>query len=106
MKIAIREILLTTEMNNILMDLCSYDIIVDALFGTGLSGDVRELFKMLIDGVNNLNGPIVSVDIPSGLDYNDGNILGTAMKATKTVTFAAGKRVFLLEMVRCTRERF
>ena len=106
MKIAIREILLTTEMNNILMELCSYDIIVDALFGTGLSGDVREPFKMLIDGVNNLNRPIVSVDIPSGLDYNDGNILGTAMKATKTVTFAAGKRGFYLEMVRCTRERF
>lgn len=40
MKIAIREILLTTEMNNILMELCSYAVIVDALFGTGLSGDV------------------------------------------------------------------
>jgi NAD(P)H-hydrate epimerase len=96
MKIAIREILLNTEMNNILMELCSYDIIVDALFGTGLSGDVREPFKMLIDGVNNLNRPIVSVDIPSGLDCNNGNILGTAMKATKTVTFAAGKRGFYL----------
>ncbi len=96
MKIAIREILLTTEMNNILMELCSYDIIVDALFGTGLSGDVREPFKMLIGGVNNLNRPIVSVDIPSGLDCNNGNILGTAMKATKTVTFAAGKRGFYL----------
>ena len=96
MKIAIREILLTTEMNNILMELCSYDIIVDALFGTGLSGDVREPFKMLIDGVNNLNRPIVSVDIPSGIDCNNGNILGTAMKATKTVTFAAGKRGFYL----------
>ena len=106
MKIAIREILLTTEMNNILMELCSYDIIVDALFGTGLSGNVREPFKMLIDGVNNLNRPIVSVDIPSGLDCNNGNILGTAIKATKTVTFAAGKRGFYLEMVRCTRERF
>ena len=78
------------------MELCSYAVIVDALFVTGLSGDVREPFKMLIDGVNNLNWPIVSVDIPSGLDYNDGNILGTAMKATKTVTFAAGKRGFYL----------
>ena len=51
---------------------------------------------MLIDGVNNLNRPIVSVDIPSGLDCNNGNILGTAMKATKTVTFAIGKRGFYL----------
>lgn len=96
MKIDVREILLTTEMNSILMELRSYDIIVDALFGTGLSGEVREPFKMLIDGVNNLNRPIVSADIPSGLDCNNGNILGTAMKATKTVTFAVGKRGFYL----------
>lgn len=96
MKIDVREILLTTEMNSILMELRSYDIIVDALFGTGLSGEVREPFKMLIDGVNNLNRPIVSVDIPSGLDCNNGNILGTAMKAAKTVTFAVGKRGFYL----------
>ena len=34
------------------MELCSYAVIVDALFGTGLSGDVREPFKILIDGVN------------------------------------------------------
>lgn len=96
MKIHIREILLTTEINSILMELCNYDIIVDALFGTGLSGDVREPFKMLIAGVNHLNRPIVSVDIPSGLDCNNGNILGTAMKATKTVTFAISKRGFYL----------
>ena len=51
---------------------------------------------MLIDGVNNLNRPIVSVDIPSGLDCNNGNILSTAIKATKTVTFPAGKRGFYL----------
>ncbi|MBE7447051.1 MAG: NAD(P)H-hydrate epimerase [Planctomycetia bacterium] len=96
MKVPVQEILLTTEVNSILMELCKYDIIIDALFGTGLSGDVREPFKMLIDGVNHLNRPVVSVDIPSGLDCNNGNILGTAIKATKTVTFAVSKRGFYL----------
>lgn len=96
MKIPVREILDTRGVTGILKELGCYDIIIDALFGTGLSGEVREPFKTLINGVNNLNKPVVSVDIPSGLDCNNGNIFGTAMKATKTVTFAARKRGFYL----------
>src|SRR3990167_8477015 len=85
------------EVNNIIKELNNYNLLVDALFGTGLSGDVREPFKTLINGVNNLNKPVVSVDIPSGLDCNTGKILGTAIKATKTVTFAAPKKGFYSE---------
>jgi len=96
MKIPVKEILDISGVNSILKELNNYNILVDALFGTGLSGDVREPFKTLIDGVNNLNKPIVSVDIPSGLDSNTGKILGAAIKATKTVTFAAAKKGFYL----------
>ena len=96
MKISVKEILDISGVNSILNELNNYNILVDALFGTGLSGDVREPFKTLIDGVNNLNKPIVSVDIPSGLDSNTGKILGAAIKATKTVTFAAAKKGFYL----------
>lgn len=96
MKIPVREVLDTTGVNHVLKELNRYDIIVDALFGTGLSGEVREPFKTLINGVNNLNKPVVSVDIPSGLDCNNGNVLGAAIKATKTVTFAVSKRGFCL----------
>ena len=96
MKIPVKEILDISGVNSILKELNNYNILVDALFGTGLSGDVREPFKTLIDGVNNLNKPIVSVDIPSGLDSNTGKILGAAIKATKTVTFAASKKGFYL----------
>ncbi|MBI2469837.1 MAG: NAD(P)H-hydrate epimerase [Planctomycetes bacterium] len=96
MKIPVKEILDIPGVNNILKELVGYNILVDALFGTGLSGDVREPFKTLIDGVNNLNKPIVSVDIPSGIDCNSGKILGAAIKATKTVTFAAAKKGFYL----------
>src|SRR5574337_1761423 len=95
-KIPVKEVLDTTGINNVLKELGNYDIIVDALFGTGLSGEVREPFKTLINGVNNLNKPIVSVDIPSGLDCNTGKILGAAIKATKTVTFAIAKKGFYL----------
>ena len=96
MKISVKEILDISGVNSILNELNNYNILVDALFGTGLSGDVREPFKTLIDGVNNLNKPIVSVDIPSGLDSNTGKILGAAIKATKTVTFAVSKKGFYL----------
>ncbi len=96
MKIPVKEILDIQGVNNILKELNDCNILVDALFGTGLSGDVREPFRTLINGVNNLNKPIVSVDIPSGLDCNTGKILGTAIKATKTVTFAVAKKGFSL----------
>ena len=96
MKIPVKEILNIADVNNILRNLDRYNILVDALFGTGLSGEVREPFKTLIHSVNKLNKPIVSVDIPSGLDCNTGKTLGVAIKATKTVTFAAGKKGFYL----------
>lgn len=96
MKIPIREVFDTTGIHNIMKELGNYTIIVDALFGTGLSGEVREPFRTLINGVNNLHKIVVSVDIPSGLDCNTGDILGTAIKATNTVTFAVSKRGFYL----------
>ena len=96
MKIPVKEILDIQGVNNILKELNNYNLLVDALFGTGLSGDVREPFKTLIGGVNSLNKPIISVDIPSGLDCNTGKILGAAIQATKTVTFAAAKKGFYL----------
>jgi len=96
MKIPVKEILDIPGINNILKELKDYNMLVDALFGTGLSGNVREPFKTLIHGVNTLNNPRVSVDIPSGLDCNTGKILGAAIKATKTVTFAIAKKGFYL----------
>ncbi|MBI4222106.1 MAG: NAD(P)H-hydrate epimerase, partial [Planctomycetes bacterium] len=96
MKIPVKEILDIPGVNSILKELNGYNILADALFGTGLSGDVREPFKTLISGVNNLNKPTLSVDIPSGLDCNTGKILGAAIRATKTVTFAVAKKGFYL----------
>ena len=96
MKIPVKEILDIPGVNSILKELNGYNILADALFGTGLSGDVREPFKTLISGVNNLDKPTLSVDIPSGLDCNTGKFLGAAIKATKTVTFAVAKKGFYL----------
>lgn len=73
------------------------DMIVDAIFGTGLTGQLREEHKRLIEAINSLGCPIVSVDIPSGLDCDTGQTLGAAIKADCTVTFVAMKKGFVLE---------
>jgi NAD(P)H-hydrate epimerase len=75
----------------------SADAIVDALLGTGLSGEVRDEMAALIRAVNAAGGagvPVVSVDTPSGLDCNDGRELGACVRAHTTVTFALPKRGF------------
>jgi NAD(P)H-hydrate epimerase len=71
------------------------DLIVDAIFGTGLSGEPSSGFNRLVDAVNSLNKRIIAVDIPSGLDCDTGYPLGTAIKAAITVTFAAAKKGFI-----------
>ncbi|MBU1261009.1 MAG: NAD(P)H-hydrate epimerase [Planctomycetes bacterium] len=70
------------------------DLIVDAIFGTGLVGPLAGGFDKLIDAINSLKKPIIAVDIPSGLDCDIGEPLETAVKATATVTFAAAKKGF------------
>lgn len=70
------------------------DMLVDALFGTGLSGQLRDEHKQLIESINAQNCPVLAVDIPSGLDCDTGEPLGAAIKAEYTVTFVAVKKGF------------
>jgi len=69
-------------------------ILVDAIFGTGLQGPLKDNYARLIDVINRLQIPIVAVDIPSGLDCDTGLPLGAAINAMCTVTFAAIKLGF------------
>lgn len=68
------------------------DLIIDALLGVGLYGEVRGIFRDLIGIMNAAKAYILSVDIPSGLDATSGEILGCCVKADETVTFIAKKR--------------
>lgn len=67
------------------------DLIVDAMLGTGLKGEVTGYYAEVIAFLNQLKKPIISVDIPSGLDTNEGKPLGTCIKADLTVTFGLPK---------------
>ena len=70
------------------------DMLVDAVFGTGLTGQLGNEHKVLIESINAQNCPILAVDIPSGLDCDTGQPLGAAVKASYTVTFVAVKKGF------------
>lgn len=62
------------------------DVIVDAIYGTGLKGEVTGLAKEVIEMINQSDKIVVSIDIPSGLNADTGKAEGCAVKATKTVT--------------------
>lgn len=72
------------------------DLLVDALLGTGLSGDVRDPYLSLIRLINAADKTVLSVDIPSGLDANLGKVLRAAVRAKRTATFVLPKRGFFL----------
>lgn len=68
-----------------------YDIIIDALFGIGLSRNVEGIYKKCIETMNSMSGFIVSIDIPSGINADTGAVMNAAVKADITVTFAFEK---------------
>jgi hydroxyethylthiazole kinase-like uncharacterized protein yjeF len=67
-------------------------LIVDGLFGTGLDRPVTSGYADAIQAIEAARAPVVSLDLPSGLDANTGAILGVAPGAALTVTFAGQKR--------------
>lgn len=69
-----------------------YTVIVDALFGIGLSREVAGVFGEAVDCFNRLRGHRLALDLPSGIDSNRGNVWGKAVRADETVTFGFCKR--------------
>jgi hydroxyethylthiazole kinase-like uncharacterized protein yjeF len=73
-------------------ELAFADVLVDALFGTGLSRPVDGAVLSLIEAMNGSGKPIVALDIPSGLDCDRGTALGLSVRARTTICFGALKR--------------
>ncbi|MBB3019410.1 NAD(P)H-hydrate epimerase [Microvirga lupini] len=72
------------------------DIVIDALFGTGLTRDLEARARIAVERMNASGRPILAVDLPSGIDGETGEVRGVAVKAARTVTFAARKPCHLL----------
>lgn len=69
-----------------------YDLIVDAVFGVGLNREITGITRDIIQKINASSIPVLSVDIPSGIDASNGKVLGCAIKADRTVTFGFYKK--------------
>lgn len=72
-------------------ELFEFPLIVDALFGTGLSKPLEGFWENVINAVNSIPSTKVSIDIPSGLDSSTSKVIGPAIIADLTVTFGAYK---------------
>jgi NAD(P)H-hydrate epimerase len=76
-------------------ELSAAEWIVDALFGTGLTGPPRAPFDQIIAAINTTSARVLAVDIPSGLDCDTGQPLGAVVRAEHTATFVALKKGFV-----------
>ncbi len=73
-------------------EMAAYQIMVDAIFGTGLDREVTGEYQTAIASINRFRGGVLAVDIPSGLHADTGSILGGAVEADATVSFIGLKQ--------------
>lgn len=66
-------------------------LIVDAMFGIGIDRPVKGGYANAIAAINDANAVVVAIDMPSGINTDTGDVMGVAVKATATVTFAYNK---------------
>ena len=68
-----------------------YDFVVDAVFGIGLSRSLNDEFCNIVEIINDMDAFKVAVDMPSGINSDDGNLMGSAVKCDCTITFSYEK---------------
>jgi ADP-dependent NAD(P)H-hydrate dehydratase / NAD(P)H-hydrate epimerase len=66
-------------------------IIIDALLGTGTKGKLKPPIAQVVDYINSLSGFKIAIDVPTGIDSDTGEVLGTAVKADLTISFHKAK---------------
>ena len=77
------------------------DAVVDAIFGIGLTREVTGIFSQTIDTINQFSKYTISLDIPSGLEADNGTVLGNCVKANQTISFYKAKNALVNERYYC-----
>ena len=96
MELPIEEITSSEDILEALAAAQDLDVVIDALFGTGLARPLDGLYAELVEGINDLLVPCVAVDLPSGLNGSQHEPLGPHVRADLTATFAAPKVAHIL----------
>lgn len=73
-----------------------FDVILDGVFGIGLSRDVEGVYEQILDQINECGADIYALDVPSGIHAGTGAVLGTAVRAGCTITFGVNKLGLIL----------
>lgn len=73
-----------------------FDVIIDGLFGIGLSRDVSDVYEQIINDINDSDAIVYALDIPSGINAGNGEVMGVAVKAETTITFGVNKLGLIL----------
>ena len=92
--ITVKEITDDNSFSNFNLD--KYDVIVDGIFGIGLSRNVSGIYERVIERINNSQKYVLAMDIASGLNSSTGEVMGCSVFADKTVTFGYKKAGLLL----------
>jgi len=71
-------------------------LVVDALLGTGVQGALKGLMAEVVESINKMNAPVLSVDFPTGMETDTGVVSGVCVKSSKTVTMAFLKSGLLI----------
>ena len=85
-RVSIFEIIGSSEIPEV-----SADFVIDALLGTGTKGQLKPPISQMVDFINHMKGFKLSIDVPTGVDSDTGEVLGTAVKADLTISFHKGK---------------
>ncbi|MFO8053120.1 MAG: NAD(P)H-hydrate epimerase [Candidatus Omnitrophota bacterium] len=91
MNASICELKKEDDFANLENEIINSELVVDAIFGVGITGEIRKPYSEIIEIINKNKNKILALDIPSGLEATKGISLGSCIKADKTITFAACK---------------
>ncbi|HEY3347545.1 MAG TPA: NAD(P)H-hydrate dehydratase, partial [Nitrospirota bacterium] len=90
-RMGVEAAVITDELGGLSSDIKHAHAVVDAIFGTGLSNGITGLPAAVIEIINNYSKLTLSADMPSGVNSDDGQVMGVAVKASSTVVFGLPK---------------
>lgn len=94
MGVKVSNIITSEDIEDFKLGVISADVVIDGMLGTGLKRKITGIYEIVISIINENAKNIVSIDVPTGIDSNTGDVLGTSIISDKTITFQMYKQGF------------